>query len=112
MYVLQIFEKIIFTYAITITLSYLILALLSWIRIRQYVRSSALVDYKELLSSPFAPSISLIAPAYNEGCTIVDNVRSLMSLQYNNHNIIIVNDGSKDDTFHKMQEAFDLVKVP
>jgi cellulose synthase/poly-beta-1,6-N-acetylglucosamine synthase-like glycosyltransferase len=88
--------------------SYIILALFSASAMYRYMRKNAYIDYKVLLSSPLAPSISIIAPAYNEGKTIIDNIRSLMSLHYNDFQVIIVNDGSKDDTMQKMINAYDL----
>jgi biofilm PGA synthesis N-glycosyltransferase PgaC len=100
-----------FAYAITISLSYLILAVISVFEMRRYIRRNKLVDFKMILSSPHAPGISLIAPAYNEGLTIIDNVKSLLSIQYNNYEVIIINDGSKDDTIAKLIPAFDLIKV-
>lgn len=102
----------IFLYAVTITMVYLVLAIFSILEMRSYLKKTSFIDYKEILSSPFAPSISMIAPAYNEGLTIIENVRSLLSIQYNNYDVIIVNDGSKDDSMVKMIEYFDLVMVP
>ena len=102
---------LVFAYAVSIALSYLILAVISTLEMRRYMKKNYFVDYKYILSSPFAPGISLIAPAYNEGLTIIDNVKSLLSIMYNNFEVVIVNDGSKDDTLQKMIPAFDLVKV-
>ena len=51
-----------------------------------------------LRSSPYTPAISIVAPAYNEEKTIINNVESLMSLDYPNYEVVIVNDGSKDKT--------------
>jgi cellulose synthase/poly-beta-1,6-N-acetylglucosamine synthase-like glycosyltransferase len=65
-----------------------------------------------LASSEYAPTISIIAPAYNEGATIIENVRSLLAVHYNNFELILVNDGSKDDTLEKLIIAYKLVKVP
>lgn len=55
--------------------------------------------------------ISIIVPAYNEEVTITQTIRSLLSLDYRIYEIIVVNDGSKDnteqivkDTFHLKQE--------
>src|SRR5690606_39989951 len=62
-------------------------------------------------SNPNAPSFSLIAPAYNEGMTVVENVRSLLSIYYHKLEIIIVNDGSKDDSMERLIEAYQLEKV-
>lgn len=55
-----------------------------------------------------APPITLMAPAYNEALTITESVRSLLALQYPNFEVIVVNDGSSDDTLKVLIEAFDL----
>jgi cellulose synthase/poly-beta-1,6-N-acetylglucosamine synthase-like glycosyltransferase len=102
---------LLFTFAITIGFSYLILAVVSAVEMRKYKRRNFFVDYNDILSSPFAPGISLIAPAYNEGLTIIDNIKSLLSIMYNNLEVIVINDGSKDDTLEKMICAFNLVQV-
>jgi cellulose synthase/poly-beta-1,6-N-acetylglucosamine synthase-like glycosyltransferase len=52
-----------------------------------------------------------LAPAYNEGANIIENVRSLLSIHYNNLEVIIINDGSKDDSIEKLTRAYDLYKV-
>jgi len=46
----------------------------------------------------YYPFISIIVPAYNEGVVIKDSVNSLLNLDYPNYEIIIVNDGSTDNT--------------
>lgn len=99
-------------YAVSIACSYLFLAALSLWEMRKYIHRNYFVDYEYILASRFAPGISLIAPAYNESLTIIDNVKSLMSIMYNNFEVIVVNDGSKDDTLEKMVRAFNLVQVP
>ncbi len=105
------FNYLILVYAISISLFYIVLAILSARAMRQYKRKNSFVDYRTLLSSPFAPSVSLIAPAYNESMTIVDNARSLLALHYNNFEVIIVNDGSKDNSLDLLIEAYELEKV-
>ena len=55
--------------------------------------------------------MSIVAPAYNEGSTIIENVRSLLSLHYNNLEVIIINDGSKDDSLEQLINAYDLYKI-
>ncbi|MGL5233285.1 MAG: sulfatase-like hydrolase/transferase [Empedobacter falsenii] len=79
--------------------------------IKMYIRKNSFTDYSLIATSPNAPTFSLIAPAYNEGATIVENVRSLLSLYYNQLEIIIVNDGSKDDSLQRLIEAYDLIKI-
>ena len=104
-------ENFIFGYALIVCSAYLILAVVSLLEIAGYMRKNRFVDYDAILSSPLAPSISLLVPAYNEGVNIIDSVRSLLSLQYNNYEIIVINDGSTDDSLEKLIRHFSLVKV-
>lgn len=106
-----VFNSVIFLYVVALTTSYVFLFILSALEMRRYIQRNKFVDYQYILSSSFAPGISLIAPAHNEGLTIIDNVKSLLSIMYNNFEVIVVNDGSKDDTLEKLIEAFDLVPV-
>lgn len=107
----ELVSLLVLIYSTGIASSYLFLALLSTVEMRKYIRKNQFVDYNYILSSPFAPGISLIAPAYNEGLTIIDNIKSLLSIMYNNFEVIVINDGSKDDTLQKMIAAFNLVRV-
>ncbi len=62
------------------------------------------------LASP--PLVSIVAPAHNEALTIVDSIRALLALEYETREIVVVNDGSKDDTLAIMTQAFELVEAP
>ena len=50
----------------------------------------------------------MIAPAFNEELSIVQSVKALLSLEYPDHEVIVVNDGSKDDTLGELIRGFDL----
>ena len=63
-----------------------------------------------ILKDHFVP-ISIIVPAYNEDITIVENVRSLLSLDYPLYEIIVVDDGSGDNTSAKLIEAFEMLPI-
>ncbi len=54
------------------------------------------------------PSISIIAPAYNEQLSIVESVTSLLNLKYPHYEVIVVNDGSKDQTIDVLISHFKL----
>ena len=58
-----------------------------------------------------APSITIIAPAYNEALTVVESVEALLALEYPAFEVIVVNDGSSDDTLKKLVDRFDLRPV-
>lgn len=102
----------IFIYAVVLIAFYLWIGLYSIGATRKYMRKNSITDYRLLASSPHAPSVSILAPAYNEGANIVENVRSLLSLYYSNLEVIIINDGSKDDSLQKLIVAYNLEKTP
>jgi len=64
-----------------------------------------------ILTSKVSLPISILVPAYNEEKTIVESIRSMLSLHYPDFEVIIANDGSKDRTLAVMTEAFDLKPV-
>lgn len=104
-------QYLFFGFSFTAIVSYIILAIISAFETVDYMKKNSFVNYKEILSSSISPSVSIIAPAYNETLNIVENVRSLLSNHYVNYDVIIVNDGSKDDSLEKLIKAYDLVKV-
>ncbi|MCW3081751.1 glycosyltransferase [Segetibacter sp.] len=102
---------VIFIYSGTQLLFYVLIGLYSIGATNKYANKNSLTDYKLLAVSPYAPSISILAPAYNEEANIIENVRSLLSIYYNNLELIVINDGSKDDSLHQLIAAYDLVKI-
>ncbi|MGB9950941.1 glycosyltransferase family 2 protein (plasmid) [Haloarcula marismortui] len=62
-------------------------------------------------SSPFFPGVTVVVPAYNEEAVIVENVQSLLNLNYPETEIIVVNDGSEDKTLSQLRSAFDLYPI-
>jgi biofilm PGA synthesis N-glycosyltransferase PgaC len=98
-------------YATLACLSYLILAFIASIELRIYLNKTKTGNQEAVLSSPFSPTITVIAPAFNESMSIVENIRGLLTLKYNKLEIIVVNDGSKDDTLKKVTGEFNMEKV-
>ncbi|MGR3811542.1 glycosyltransferase family 2 protein [Jiulongibacter sp. NS-SX5] len=99
----------IIAYSVFIISSYVILSIISISALKAYLKKAKYTNYEQLLPSFITPKVSLIAPAYNEGLTIVENIRSLLSLHYTDYEVIIVNDGSKDDSLQKAINAYKLV---
>lgn len=64
-----------------------------------------------VLGSRVAPTVSMLVPAFNEGATVAESVRALLTLQYPNLEVVLVNDGSSDDTLAVLQREFELVPV-
>jgi biofilm PGA synthesis N-glycosyltransferase PgaC len=105
------FAHVIFILTLILFGSYLMLGIFSAIALRKYLRKNSYVNYNSLVLSPLSPKISIIAPAYNESKSIIDNVRTLLSLYYNNFEVILVNDGSTDNTFEKIKDEYELTRV-
>ncbi len=47
------------------------------------------------------PLVSVLVPAYNEGAVIQGSIRSLMTLDYPHYEVLVIDDGSSDDTYRK-----------
>jgi len=58
------------------------------------------------------PPISILVPAYNESATIKASVTAILTLDYRHYEVIVVNDGSSDDTMGRLEDAFDLYEIP
>ncbi|MDR5659064.1 glycosyltransferase [Serpentinicella sp. ANB-PHB4] len=68
-------------------------------------------SYKDMIELSYTPPLSILVPCYNEDETIVDNVKALLSLEYGEFEIVIINDGSKDNTLKTLKEAFNLQSI-
>jgi len=82
---------------------------LVWLRRHADLRTYLLADVR---LTGHEPGMSIIVPAYNEGAAIVSSVRSLLQQDYGDFEVIVINDGSRDDTFENLREAFDLYPFP
>lgn len=67
--------------------------------------------WRRLLATPLAPHITVLVPGYNEAVTIVDSVSTLLTLTYPNLEVVVVNDGSSDETLERLIEGFELSPV-
>lgn len=95
-------------YGVFIMTSYVVLGFISVAGLREYLRKNSFVNYDVLLTSEYAPKLSLLAPAYNESLTIQENIKSLLSLNYSDYEVIVINDGSKDNTMELLQSVYNL----
>lgn len=55
-------------------------------------------EIKKKLPLNQTPMVSVLVPCYNEENTIADTVEQLSKIEYPNYEIIVINDGSSDDT--------------
>lgn len=66
---------------------------------------------KSKLTTNYDIPISIIVPAHNEEVTVIDTVKSLLELDYEKYEIIVVDDGSTDSTSRLLIDYFEMHKV-
>ncbi len=103
------FNYVVLAYFILLNAVYLATSLFAFGALRRYALRMKSLDPDELVTSAGAPPITLLTPAYNEEPTCVEVVRSLLTLEYPEYQILVVNDGSTDRTAERLIEAFNLV---
>ncbi len=105
------FNHFVLLYYLYSAAHYLLLMVASlWFNI-QHQRRLKTISLERVYSSPFAPPITLLVPAFNEHANIVDTVRSLLSLTYPELQVIVINDGSTDTTLAALERAFKLIRT-
>jgi cellulose synthase/poly-beta-1,6-N-acetylglucosamine synthase-like glycosyltransferase len=108
---IQGFNAFVLAYFLALNISYIALFFVSLREVLTFLRRTFFSDYQQILRSDMTLPISMICPAHNEEKTIVDTVRSLQMLNYPEFEIIVVNDGSKDQTLERLLQAYDLRRV-
>ena len=104
-------EWVLVAYFCALNGMYLLLEVISVWAIR---RSMTGLDREENVRNhpTLEPPISVIVPAYNEELTITASVRSLLQMEYSEFDVIVVNDGSQDDTLEVLIRDFHLYRFP
>lgn len=64
-----------------------------------------------IMNSYSLPPVSVIMPAYNEADIILESVASILKNDHQNTFLVIINDGSTDNTMDLLINNYDLVKV-
>ena len=98
-------------YMILVISFYTILLVISLFQLRKTYGLDDWEPYEELMHLHQTKPVSILVPAYNESVGIMATVRSLLSIEYPEYEIIIINDGSTDDSMEKLVETFQLVKI-
>lgn len=105
---IKVFNYVVITYFILLNGVYLATSIFAFRALGRYGLRMKSLDLDELIQSSAAPPITLLAPAYNEEATCVESVRSLLTLDYPEYEILVINDGSVDNTVRRLEEAFNL----
>jgi len=85
--------------------------IISMISTPAYLRKAKFSDINLYSKSDNMVPISILVPAYNEEPTIVESIKSLLSLNYLTYEVVVINDGSSDGTLNAVINAFNLKKI-
>jgi poly-beta-1,6-N-acetyl-D-glucosamine synthase len=69
-------------------------------------------DFTKIYQSNVLPQITFIVTIYNNGAKALKLTENILHLSYRYKNLILVNDGSSDDSLKLLQKAYDLIKIP
>ncbi|MGM9988064.1 MAG: glycosyltransferase [Bacillaceae bacterium] len=104
-------NNIVIIYLVILCLSSFILVILSSLSFYHYLKTKNFIqEFKDDNALDYVP-VSLLVPAYNEEITICSTIDSLLSLDYHQYEIIIINDGSVDETANVVKSTYDLQPV-
>ncbi|HEX8196385.1 MAG TPA: glycosyltransferase [Pyrinomonadaceae bacterium] len=110
-YVFVTLQWICLLFFVGLNLGYILLNVLSYLSLPRYIKRQVLAHLPEPHTS-FGLPISIVIAAYNEESVVAASIRSLLQLNYPNFEIVVVNDGSKDNTLEVLKKEFELVKMP
>jgi cellulose synthase/poly-beta-1,6-N-acetylglucosamine synthase-like glycosyltransferase len=108
--ILAVADTTVFAYVILYVLMNVVLLALSLGEVRSWLQRRDLPDAPTL--GRFPPLVSVVVPAWDEELTVVETVRSLLRLDYPRFEIVIVDDGSTDQTSPRLIEAFGFLDEP
>ncbi len=107
-YFLVISNDTLFVYYLLSNLIYLVLLITAIFKNNLHRHRLASLRLDRMKNSPFTPPITLLVPAHNEEKFIVDSVGSLLTLDYPELEVVVVNDGSRDKTLEELTRAYQL----
>lgn len=99
-------------YSFLINTSFLVLTGLALVDLVSYRRRLDFAAYDQSFLDPNARGVSVLMPAFNESASIVSSVQAMTSLRYPDFEVVVIDDGSSDDTAAKMIAEFDMAEVP
>ena len=101
----------IFIYYIALHSFYLMLILIGASQLRRHNRGISYGEFERIAKSSLTLPVTVIVPAHNEEVMIINTVLNALKLRYPQHEVIVVNDGSSDQTLQILIEHFGLRRV-
>ncbi|MGA2628635.1 MAG: glycosyltransferase [Terriglobia bacterium] len=108
---MNMFNVLIVSYFFLANGTYTLLMIVSLVSVWLHNRRLGYLSLDELRESPVTPPATIIMPAWNEQDVIVESVRSILRTDYPNVDVIVVDDGSTDDSLKRLINAFRLIKM-
>jgi cellulose synthase/poly-beta-1,6-N-acetylglucosamine synthase-like glycosyltransferase len=102
------YNYLVLFYFLIIATVYIVLNIISFKNISRYIKKVKYVELKEVFRLHNCKPITVVVPAFNEENGIVESVRSLLQLEYPQYQLIVVNDGSTDDTLKQLFQNFQI----
>lgn len=99
---LNVFNALVIAYFFAGNGVYTILMLISVRSALADNRRLACQDFNQILRSPATPPVTFIIPARNEQESILDSVDSALQSEYPEFHVMVVDDGSTDETLNRL----------
>jgi len=109
---LSVFDAIVLVYFLALNTSFLVLIGLAAFDAMHHFRRLPYSGDRDVFANPLTPPISVIVPAFNEQEGILDCIGGLLNLRYPQYELIVVDDGSTDETFERLHAELDLIATP
>ena len=108
---MNMFNVLIVAYFFIANGTYTFLMILSLVSVWLHNRRLTYQGLDELRESVVTPPATIIMPAWNEQDIIVQSVSSILKTDYPNLEVVVVDDGSDDETLVRLVNAFRLVEM-
>ncbi|PFP30320.1 glycosyl transferase [Bacillus sp. AFS073361] len=109
--VVTLFAWFIAVYMVIVISFYSVILMISFFQLRKEYQLDRVQAYEDYADEFYTKPVSIIVPAYNEEAGIIQSVRSLLSVDYPTYEVIVVNDGSTDQTLAKVIEHYDMKEI-
>lgn len=105
------FAWFIMIYMLIVISFYSVVMIVSVIQLRKEYKLDRIKNYSDYTEDLYTKPVSIIVPAYNEQAGIVHSIRSLLSINYPTFEIVVVNDGSQDNTVETLINHYDMREI-
>ncbi|HSQ78812.1 MAG TPA: glycosyltransferase [Nitrospirota bacterium] len=83
----------------------------SLVAVLRHIRRIKYSPIKDFHASPHTPPVSVLIPVHNEEKIVARSVSAALAAHYPLFEVIVINDGSLDDTFAILMEKFQLKRI-